>query len=112
MQRTRSFRRSQRERVINWKKKFIKLAGDYWHYEHEGVLSKGKIHCSCGMCRYSRTHKELIKKKEELLEIDMKEQIAETCQSCQWKSYRPAGGWCYCWFTQPNKMEDCHYDRG
>lgn len=111
MYRTRSFRRHQRKRVINRKKKFIKLAGNYWHFEHEGSLSKGKIHCSCKMCRYSTTHNELIRKEKKLLELDMKEQIAETCQSCQWKTV-PTGGWCYWWFTPPDRIEECHYDRG
>lgn len=77
MNKTKSYRRHQRERIISRKKKFIKLAGNYWHYDHEGSLDKGKIHCSCEMCRYSTTHKELIRKKKHLLEIDLEEQLIE-----------------------------------
>lgn len=58
MKRSRQYRRKQRQRVINRKKNIIRNQNNYWHYEHEGVLSKGKIHCSCWMCRnksYDRT---------------------------------------------------------
>ncbi|MBR1455230.1 MAG: hypothetical protein IJ593_11425 [Lachnospiraceae bacterium] len=50
--RTRDYYRKQRARHINRKKKIIKNQGNYWHFEHPGVLSKGKIHCSCWMCRH------------------------------------------------------------
>lgn len=26
------------------------MLNDYLYYEHDGELSKGKIHCSCGIC--------------------------------------------------------------
>ena len=50
MYRTRDFRRAERRRHINRKKRIIKDQNNYWHYEHDGVLSKGKIHCSCWLC--------------------------------------------------------------
>lgn len=77
MYRTKSYRLHQRRRVIEWKKRFIKQNGDYWVYTHEGRLAKGKIHCSCGMCRYESTHGELTKKKNYLLDLGMEEQIKE-----------------------------------
>ena len=43
--------RYERFRHINRKKRIIKEQNNYWHYKHEGMLSKGKIHCSCWMCR-------------------------------------------------------------
>ena len=49
--RTTEFRRAKRQAVINRKKKIIKEQGNYWNYKYEGTLSKGKIHCSCWMCR-------------------------------------------------------------
>ncbi|MDE7244968.1 MAG: hypothetical protein K2O18_13485 [Oscillospiraceae bacterium] len=49
--RTAEFRRHQRWTHINRKKQIIKKQGEYWHYKHEGDLDKGKIHCSCPMCR-------------------------------------------------------------
>lgn len=51
MERERDYYRHHRERCIKRKKKIIRDLNDYWHYTHEGVLSKGKIHCSCWMCR-------------------------------------------------------------
>lgn len=50
-ERTLSYRRMQRRRTINRKKNIIKKQNNYWYYKHEGQLSKGKIHCSCWMCR-------------------------------------------------------------
>ena len=43
--------RYERYRHIERKKRIIDDLGGYWHYEHEGTLSKGKIHCSCQLCR-------------------------------------------------------------
>lgn len=51
VERNRTYRRIQRRRVINRKKRIIKGQNNYWHYKNEGELSKGKIHCSCWMCR-------------------------------------------------------------
>lgn len=48
---SRAYYRDQRRRHIDRKKRIIKLQNGYWYYEHEGILSKGKIHCSCWMCR-------------------------------------------------------------
>lgn len=48
--RARNYYRIQRKRHINRKKRIIKGLNDYWVYKHEGMLSKGKIHCSCYMC--------------------------------------------------------------
>lgn len=53
----RRYYRIQRQKHINRKKRIIKEQNDYWHYEHEGVLSKGKIHCGCGMCRSKTNNK-------------------------------------------------------
>lgn len=59
----RGYYREQRNKHIRRKKRIIHMLNDYWHFEYEGVLSKGKIHCSCGMCmgktrnkNYSRRH--------------------------------------------------------
>ena len=49
--RSRAYIRYQRRNHINRKKRIIKNQCDYWYYEFEGVLSKGKIHCSCPICR-------------------------------------------------------------
>jgi len=61
--RNRAYYRDVRKRHIDRKKRIIKNLDNYWHYEYDGVLSKGKIHCSCGMCmaktrnkKYRRRH--------------------------------------------------------
>ena len=51
MNRTRDYYRHHRERVIKRKKDIIHAQNDYWHVRFEGELSKGKIHCSCPLCR-------------------------------------------------------------
>ena len=55
--RTKAYYRNERNLHIARKKGIIKrLSADsdspYWVYKHEGELSKGKIHCSCPMCRF------------------------------------------------------------
>ena len=56
MKRDRGYYRSQRERTIRRKKNLLHGIGgqDYvlsWTRGAEGRLAKGKIHCSCPMCR-------------------------------------------------------------
>ncbi len=51
MQRTRAYRRRQRSRVIARKKRFCRLYYGHDYYPFDGMYSKGKIHCSCPMCR-------------------------------------------------------------
>lgn len=52
MNRPISFYRHNRIRVIKRKKKIIKEQHNYWYVQHDGILSKGKIHCSCPLCRH------------------------------------------------------------
>ena len=50
--RTTEYRRHKRAAVIRRKKNIVRdiwLGG--WNYTYDGCLSKGKIHCSCPMCR-------------------------------------------------------------
>lgn len=51
-ERPRSYFRAQRRRVITRKKRIIHEQHDYWSYRYDGVLAKGKIHCSCPLCRH------------------------------------------------------------
>ncbi|MBR1385091.1 MAG: hypothetical protein IJ555_14985 [Ruminococcus sp.] len=51
MSRSRAYTRHQRINHIGRKKRIIHNQNDYRYYKHEGMLSKGKIHCSCWMCR-------------------------------------------------------------
>ena len=51
MSRSRAYTRHQRINHIGRKKRIIHKQNDYWHYRYDGMLNKGKIHCSCRMCR-------------------------------------------------------------
>ena len=53
MARTRAYHRHQRERVISRKSRISHALYGWEYYEHRGAYSKGKIHCSCWMCRAS-----------------------------------------------------------
>jgi hypothetical protein len=53
----RRYYRIQRQKHINRKKRIIHNLNDYWYYKYEGELSKGKIHCGCGMCRNKTNNK-------------------------------------------------------
>lgn len=41
----------------------------YWHVKHSGMLSKGKIHCSCSMCAF---HGTTIQDKRKLMSMTAK----------------------------------------
>lgn len=53
MSRTRAYTRKMRAKQIKRKKKIV----SHWHwfeegyYPHDGMYSKGKIHCSCPLCK-------------------------------------------------------------
>ncbi len=56
MNHDRSYYRSQRERAISRKEKILLFRGGSehlhaWTNGQRGRLSKGKIHCSCWLCR-------------------------------------------------------------
>lgn len=56
--------RKIRKKHIKRKKRIIhEILGNNWSYKYDGCLSKGKIHCSCGLCasktrnkKYKRRH--------------------------------------------------------
>lgn len=60
--RNRGYYRKQRNKHIRRKKKIIHMLNNYWHYKYEGVLSKGKIHCSCGMCTNKTRNKGYVRR--------------------------------------------------
>lgn len=56
MNRDRNYYRKQRKRTIHRKEKILRQLGDEknifaWARGATGRFSKGKIHCSCWMCR-------------------------------------------------------------
>ena len=54
VERTRAYTRKMRAKHIKRKKR---ITAHYWsadtypYYPHDGMYSKGKVHCSCRMCR-------------------------------------------------------------
>ena len=52
--RNRAYLRKMRAKHIKRKKR---LSFYYWHVEHDGMLSKGKIHCSCLCCSQKTRNK-------------------------------------------------------
>lgn len=81
--RTNAYLRHQRERAIKRKEKIIKsvfqIAADEYESSvrnRRGRLDKGKVHCSCRMCRYEKFHG--IKKDKDKVKLkDMQSQIDE-----------------------------------
>ena len=82
IKRTREYRRKMRKKHIKRKKSICNFyktfdANDLSR-DHDGQYSKGKIHCSCGICKFSkkyklptlRDEKELEKFKLELKELE------------------------------------------
>lgn len=83
--RTSAYLRHQRERSIKRKEKIVKSVFHMSVDEYEtsvrgrgqrGRLDKGKVHCSCKMCRYGKFHGIERDKVRDKLE-DMKSQIDE-----------------------------------
>lgn len=56
MERTRAYRREVRNKHIARKKRIVKTYGLFsdGYYKFDGQYSKGKIHCSCPLCTYSK----------------------------------------------------------
>ena len=50
--RSRDIIRHNKYKTIARKKRIIHSQNDYWHFKYENELSKGKIHCSCPLCRH------------------------------------------------------------
>lgn len=47
----RAYYRRMRAKHIRRKKRIVNAYHGYWYYPFDGMYSKGKIHCSCIMCR-------------------------------------------------------------
>ena len=58
MNRDRSYYHKMRAKHIRRKKRLACLNfGNGWGYKHDGMYSKGKIHCSCPMCSRKTNNK-------------------------------------------------------
>lgn len=58
MSRSRSYTREMRNKHIARKKRIIKkvYSGNYY-VSYNGMLSKGKVHCSCNLCAFAKYNK-------------------------------------------------------
>lgn len=54
MKRTRAYRRYVRNKTIARKKRICKKIYSSDWYKHDGEYSKGKIHCGCKLCKYTK----------------------------------------------------------
>ncbi|GMX60966.1 hypothetical protein Elgi_73980 [Paenibacillus elgii] len=73
--RSKNYIRHQRERMIRKKwdiLKNVKMLPEYMPVR--GALSKGKIHCSCRMCRYERERDHSIPKAKHKAKLKAMEQ--------------------------------------
>lgn len=78
MERTRAYRRKQRSRVIARKKRICRLYHGFDYYPFDGMYSKGKIHCSCPMCRGKDVFGEHIWTKGEITaQMKLEEELAD-----------------------------------
>ena len=79
--RTRAYTRKMRAKHIVCKKRIARnrrIREEIPYYNFDGKFSKGKVHCSCCLCRgkdYRGRH--IITKPEVLAELKMKEELAE-----------------------------------
>ena len=75
MNRTRDYRRYIRNKHIARRKRIVENYYGFSWYEHDGMYSKGKIHCSCAMCAFRGYNKNQIthsdKRKIKSMEIDL-----------------------------------------
>lgn len=55
--RNRAYLRKMRAKHIKRKKRLSSYYWHIWHVEHDGMLSKGKIHCSCPCCSQKTRNK-------------------------------------------------------
>lgn len=64
--RTKNYYREMRAKHITRKKRIVREQHNYWHYEYEGQYSKGKIHCSCPLCRHKSYDEQKISDKRKI----------------------------------------------
>jgi len=82
MSRTRGYYREQRTRIIRKKIAFLRCLGGAksvwaWSRGQPGRLAKGKIHCSCWMCR-TKSYDELAHRDVKHA-ISAQQQMGEFC---------------------------------
>ncbi|AXF52642.1 MAG: hypothetical protein [Circular genetic element sp.] len=74
----RSYYREMREKHITRKKRIVDEIYKDSYYPHDGYYSKGKIHCSCPLCREKDCNGRHVKTKQEIKsDYNMKEQLID-----------------------------------
>lgn len=76
MKRTRAYRRQQRQRAIRKKLDILQRILHVERLPIVGKLSKGKVHCSCNVCRYEQRYR-IPKAKEHALWQAHQQQLNE-----------------------------------
>ena len=72
--RDRGYLRKMRNRAIHRKKNIShNIYGSDW-YKNDGMYSKGKIHCSCPICKYSKVY-DLPTHKTDLEDLEYKDAL-------------------------------------
>lgn len=83
MSRTRAYTRKMRAKAIKRKKRITSHypgSDTFPYYDHDGIYSKNKIHCSCRMCRgkdYYGRHIPTIQELQTLVKLH--EALREPC---------------------------------
>ena len=79
MSRTRAYTRKMRAKAIKRKKRIVsnwRWHGNYPFYKHDGMFSKGKIHCSCSLCKDKAYYGKHVLTEQELVSIlKLKEEL-------------------------------------
>lgn len=74
MNRTRDYYRKMRAKHIKRKKRIIKnysiFSDEFPYYKFDGMYSKGKIHCSCSLCKAKAYYGKHVPTIQELRHID------------------------------------------
>lgn len=76
--RSSAYYRMQRRNHIARKQRIIKEQNNYWHVDHASMLSKGKIHCSCPLCRHKSYDSPKIQDRRNSAAMDSKIQDYES----------------------------------
>ena len=79
MSRTRAYTRKMRAKAIKRKKRIVSnwhWYGEHKFYHHDGMFSKGKIHCSCPLCKDKAYYGKHVLTEQELISIlKLKEEL-------------------------------------
>lgn len=79
LERSRAYTRKMRAKHIKRKKKIVRnwrWWGNHPYYPHDGMYSKGKIHCSCPLCKDKAYYGKHVLTEQELVAIlKLKEEL-------------------------------------